>query len=112
MSGTLSVEGKNKILASLLPTKISLHNDVMPIVGDIKTEKVDIHFGAPDNGLIASLGNVIINVKAGTTVNHYALWDAEDVMVAYGELTSSQFFAQDGVYVIDAMSIDLNKGVA
>ena len=91
--GTLTIDGKNKILATLTPTTIILHNvdpTADPTANKV-TQPVAIYFSEPDNGLIASEDT------------------ANDKCVATGALSKPQFFAEEGIYVISSVSVDLNK---
>ncbi len=109
--GTLTIDGKNKILATLTPTTIILHNvdpTADPTANKV-TQPVAIYFSEPDNGLIASEDTVNITVPASAMVSHYSLWDANDKCVATGALSKPQFFAEEGIYVISSVSVDLNK---
>lgn len=109
--GSLTVDGKNKILATLIPTKIILHNQdplADPTANQV-TQPVAIVFSAPNNGLIASEDDLYITVPASATVSHYSLWDTDNKCVAIGALSSSQFFAEEGTYVIASVSVDLNR---
>lgn len=109
--GTLTVNGKNKILATLTPSKIVLHNQ--DPLGDPSanqvTQPADIVFSAPNNGLISSEDDLNIKVPSSSTVSHFSLWDESNVCVATGALNSPQFFAEEGYYVIASVSVDLNK---
>lgn len=109
--GTLTVDGKNKILATLTPNTIVLHSvdpTAEPTANQV-TKPTPIFFSPPDNGLIASQDVVTIIVPASSTVTHYSLWDAEGRCLATGALSSAQYFAEEGAYIISAISVDLNK---
>lgn len=109
--GTLTTDGKNKILATLTPNTIVLHNvdpSVEPTANQV-TKPTPIFFSSPDNGLIASEDTVTVIVPASSTVSHYSLWDEEGKCLATGVLNKPQYFAEEGAYIISAISVDLNK---
>lgn len=114
MAGTLTVNTKNVLLTSLNISKIKLHSadpTDAGTVGVVQGAEANLVMGAAAGGVIAATGAANIPVGAGLTVSHFSLWDnaSTPACVATGVLTSSQTFATAGTYVVNSLSVDLNK---
>lgn len=114
MAGTLNETTKNTLLTSLNIAKIKLHSadpTADGSVGVVQGAEAALTMGAASGGVIASTGAANIAVGAGVTVSHFSLWDnsATAKCLATGALTSSQTFATAGTYVVNSLSVDLNK---
>lgn len=119
MAGTLTVATRNKLLDSLGLKTIKLHSadpTDSGTVGEIAGASGDLtgKMNAAANGAIQSNGSIEIDVTVpGTpiTVSHYSLWDgaATPVLVATGALSSSQVYSTTGKYIVNTLTVDLNK---
>ncbi len=119
MAGTLTVATRNKLLNSLGLKTIKLHSAdptdsgttgaIPGAVADL-TGKVN----AAANGAIQTSGSVEIDITVSgspVTVSHYSLWDnsSTPVIIATGALSSSQTYNTTGKYIVNTLTIDLNK---
>ncbi|XAO54227.1 head protein [Yersinia phage vB_YenM_P778] len=116
MAGTLNETTKNKLLTSLNVKTIKLHSDA---AGDgtantVAGAEATLTMGTATGGVIASTGsaNIPVTIVSGAiTVKQFSLWDSASspVCVATGDLSSNQTFSTTGTYVVNSLSVDLNK---
>lgn len=122
MAGSLTIPTRNKLLDSLKLKTIKLHS-ADPTDTGANAGKVGLiagtetNFTAPAaaNGAIQTT-NIEITVGLGSnssvTVSHYSLWDDDattPVLLATGALSASQTYSADGKYIVNSLTVDLNK---
>lgn len=115
MAGTLTSATRNRLLDSLGLKTIKLHSQdptEAGTVGVIPGAQKDFTASAAQNGVVTSTASVEvdINVTSGNvTVSHYSLWDADGDCVATGALSSAQSYSASGKYIVNTLTVDLNK---
>lgn len=122
MAGTLTVPTRNKLLDGLKLKTIKLHSadPTDGTTGVIAGASKDFTVAAAAGGSIASnvAGGIQIDVTvvSGTVVvSHYSLWDdgvanaGTPVLLATGALSASQNYTATGKYIVNTLTVDLNK---
>lgn len=117
MAGTLNVATRNKLLNSLGLKTIKLHSadpTEAGTVGVIAGAQKDFTPPAAAAGAIQTTGSIDIDVTvpSGTiTVSHYSLWDGAStpVCLATGALSAAQSYTATGKYIVNTLTVDLNK---
>ena len=115
MAGTLTSATRDKLLDSVGLKTIKLHSQdptETGTVGAITGAQKDFTVGAAQNGVVASTTAVEIDVpvNSGTvTVSHYSLWDVDGDCVATGALSAAQSYTASGKYIVNTLTVDLNK---
>lgn len=117
MAGTLTTPTRNALLDSLNIKTIKLHSADPTESGTaavISGAQKDITVGAASGGAIQSTGTVDIDVTVTSTpvtVSHYSLWDGSSSpkCVATGSLSAAQTYTASGKYIVNSLTIDLNK---
>lgn len=115
MAGTLTSATRNKLLDSVGFKTIKLHSQdptEAGTAGVIAGAQKDFTVGASANGVISSTAPVEIDVTVSSdpvTVSHYSLWDANGTVVATGALSASQAYTASGKYIVNTLTVDLNK---
>lgn len=115
MAGTLTSATRNKLLDSLGLKTIKLHSQdptEAGTAGVITGAQKDFTVGAAENGVIASDASIEIDITVASgnvTVSHYSVWDDEGNCVATGSLSSAQTYSASGKYIVNTLTIDLNK---
>lgn len=115
MAGTLTSATRDRLLDSIGLKTIKLHSQdptEAGTVGVIPGAQKDFTVGAAENGVVSSNATVEIDitVQSGTvTVSHYSLWDADGECVATGALSSAQSYTASGKYIVNTLTVDLNK---
>lgn len=117
MAGTLTVSTCNKLLDSLGLKTIKLHSQdptYTGTVGVIVGAQKD--FLAPNavNGAIQTAGSIEIDVVVAggsVSVTHYSLWDDATVpaCIATGQLADAQSYSATGKYIVNTLTVDINK---
>ncbi|AZV02264.1 hypothetical protein Arno18_78 [Pectobacterium phage Arno18] len=116
--GSLTIATRNSILDGLKLKTIKLHSGNPTDAGTalaVAGAQADFAVSAAANGAVQSTGSVEITVTvagSNVTVSHYSLWDDNATTpkcLATGELAAAQVYASTGKYIVNTLTVDLNK---
>lgn len=117
MAGTLNTATRNALLNSLNLKTIKLHSTDPTEAGTdgvIPGAQKDFLVGMATDGAVQSTGAIDIDItvdSGNVTVSHYSLWDGSSTpkCIATGALSAPQNYAASGKYIVNTLTLDLNK---